>query len=45
MIIKVIPAGPLQTNCYIVMDEKVKEAIVLDPGQDPDLIIREIEVS
>ncbi|MBU3089772.1 MBL fold metallo-hydrolase [Clostridium gasigenes] len=43
MIIKVIPAGPLQTNCYIVMDEKVKEAIVLDPGQDPDLIIREIE--
>lgn len=43
MIIKVIPAGPLQTNCYIVMDEKLKEAIVLDPGQDPDLIIREIE--
>ena len=43
MIIKIIPAGPLQTNCYIVIDEKLKDAIVIDPGQDPDLIIREIE--
>lgn len=43
MFIKVIPAGPLQTNCYLVMDDETKEAIVVDPGQDPNLIIREIE--
>lgn len=43
MFIKVIPAGPLQTNCYLVMDDETKEAIVIDPGQDPNLIIREIE--
>lgn len=43
MIIKTIPAGPLQTNCYVVIDEATKEAIVIDPGQDPNLIIREIE--
>lgn len=43
MFIKVIPAGPLQTNCYLVMDYETKEAIVVDPGQDPNLIIREIE--
>lgn len=43
MIIKTIPAGRLQTNCYVVVDEKSNEAIVIDPGQDPDLIIREIE--
>lgn len=43
MFIKVIPAGPLQTNCYLIMDSESKEVIVIDPGQDPDLIIREIE--
>ncbi|MGL5084223.1 MAG: MBL fold metallo-hydrolase [Clostridium sp.] len=43
MIIKTIPAGPLQTNCYIIKDEVTKEAVVIDPGQDPALIIREIE--
>lgn len=43
MIIKTIPAGPLQTNCYLVMDEETKEAIVIDPGEDPKLILREIE--
>jgi len=26
--------GPLQVNCYIVHDEKTKEAIVIDPGDD-----------
>lgn len=26
--------GPLQVNCYIVYDEKTKEAIVIDPGDD-----------
>jgi len=43
MIIKTIPAGRLQTNCYVVVDENSNEAIVIDPGQDPDLIIRGIE--
>jgi hydroxyacylglutathione hydrolase len=26
--------GPLQVNCYIIFDEKTKEAIVIDPGDD-----------
>jgi glyoxylase-like metal-dependent hydrolase (beta-lactamase superfamily II) len=26
--------GPLQVNCYIVADEKTREAIVIDPGDD-----------
>lgn len=32
MIIKTIPAGEIEANCYIVMDETTKEAVVLDPG-------------
>lgn len=43
MFIKVIPAGPLQTNCYLVIDEESREVIIIDPGQDPNLILREIE--
>ena len=43
MIINIVPAGPLQTNCYIVIDEDTKEAIVIDPGQDPILILKKIE--
>ena len=29
----------LQCNCTIVGDEQTREAIVIDPGDDPDLII------
>ncbi|AYE35494.1 MBL fold metallo-hydrolase [Clostridium septicum] len=43
MIIKTIPAGSLQANCYIVMDEDTKEAVVMDPGGDSDWIIKTIE--
>jgi hydroxyacylglutathione hydrolase len=28
--------GPLQCNCYIVGDEILRRAIVIDPGGDPD---------
>jgi len=31
--------GPLQVNCYIVYDEKTKEAIVIDPGDDAQDIL------
>lgn len=32
--------GQLQTNCYLVIDQEVKEAMVIDPGDDADYIIR-----
>ena len=32
--------GPLQVNCYVVSDEKTKEAIVIDPGDDAEDILR-----
>jgi len=34
MIIKTVMAGIYDANCYIVMDSKSKEAVVLDPGGD-----------
>jgi len=34
-----IIVGPLQVNCFVVADEKTKETIVIDPGDDaPDII-------
>src|SRR5579884_68264 len=34
MIHEILPVGPLQCNCSIVGDEKSREAIVIDPGDD-----------
>jgi len=45
MIIKRITVGPLQENCYIVDDEETKQAIVIDPGDEPDRILEVIKDS
>ncbi|WP_153123503.1 MBL fold metallo-hydrolase [Peribacillus tepidiphilus] len=34
---KQIPLGPLQTNCYILWNEK-RECIIFDPGDQPERI-------
>lgn len=35
-----IDVGPLETNCYVAYDEDTKEAIVIDPGDDGDRILK-----
>jgi len=39
MIVKRLVVGPLEENCYIAGDEKTKQAILIDPGDEPDRII------
>lgn len=39
MIVKSFPVGMLQCNCTIVACEKTKEAIVVDPGGEPERIL------
>ncbi len=34
--------GPLQVNCFIIADEKTKEAVVIDPGDDGQQIMQAI---
>ncbi|MBF0320842.1 MAG: MBL fold metallo-hydrolase [Nitrospirae bacterium] len=34
-----ITVGPLEVNCYIVYDEEAKEAMVVDPGDEPDRVM------
>jgi hydroxyacylglutathione hydrolase len=35
--------GPLQSNCYIVYDEKTLDALIIDPGDEPEKIIGVLE--
>jgi glyoxylase-like metal-dependent hydrolase (beta-lactamase superfamily II) len=35
--------GPLQVNCFILADEKTKEAVVIDPGDDAQEILKIIK--
>lgn len=39
MKIKKFEVGPLFVNCYILYDNDTKEAVVIDPGDEPDLIL------
>ncbi len=39
MIVKSVVVGPLQVNCYIIGDEAAKKAMVIDPGDEPDMIM------
>ncbi|MCG6552087.1 MAG: MBL fold metallo-hydrolase [Candidatus Magnetominusculus sp. LBB02] len=34
-----IAVGQLEVNCYVVSDELTKEAILVDPGDEPDRIL------
>ena len=32
MLIKTLPVGDLETNCYVVTNEKTLESVVIDPS-------------
>jgi glyoxylase-like metal-dependent hydrolase (beta-lactamase superfamily II) len=40
MKIETIIVGPLQVNCYVIYDEKTLEAIIVDPGDEPEKILK-----
>lgn len=39
MKVKTVVVGPLQVNTYIVYDPLSLEAVIIDPGDEPDMII------
>ena len=43
MILKTLPVGIIQTNCYIVGCEETHEGVVIDPGGHPERILDTIE--
>ncbi|MBI4463293.1 MAG: MBL fold metallo-hydrolase [Acidobacteria bacterium] len=43
MILEILPVGWLQCNCSILGDETTREAIVVDPGDDIEEILKILE--
>jgi glyoxylase-like metal-dependent hydrolase (beta-lactamase superfamily II) len=42
MLIRLV-VGPLEVNCFILADEKTKEAVIIDPGDDAQEILKIIK--
>ncbi len=40
--IEKLTVGQLATNCYLVWEDKKRETIIIDPGDDADFILRRI---
>jgi hydroxyacylglutathione hydrolase len=40
MIHRAVAVGPLQCNCHILADEASKEAVIVDPGDDADEVLK-----
>ena len=43
MLIKTLPVGMLETNCYILADENTKKCAIIDPGAEANTILDYIE--
>lgn len=43
MLIKTIPVGQLETNCYVVTDEQTLSCAVIDPGDESNTILDYLE--
>ena len=43
MLVKTIPVGQLETNCYVVTDETSMDCAVIDPGDESNAILNYLE--
>jgi glyoxylase-like metal-dependent hydrolase (beta-lactamase superfamily II) len=43
LIVEPIVVGPLFSNCYIVYDDDVKHGVIIDPGDDADVILESVK--
>ena len=42
--VETLIVGPLSSNCYIVWDEKEKLGVIIDPGDDAEIIIDKVKL-
>ena len=43
MIVEKMVVGPLSTNCYLVACENGKEAMIIDPGDEAEVILKRVK--
>ncbi len=41
--VELLAVGPLMTNCYIAWDEGTREGVIIDPGEDADVILAKVK--
>ena len=41
--IDVVVVGQVRTNCFIISNEMTREAVIVDPGEDAQLIINKVQ--
>ncbi|MDA1081118.1 MAG: MBL fold metallo-hydrolase [Gemmatimonadetes bacterium] len=39
MIVDSVTVGPFEENCYLIVDERSRDAVLIDPGDDGDRIV------
>lgn len=42
LVVKGMSLGPVQTNCYWLLDEQQRQALVFDPGMNPEPVLAEV---
>ncbi len=45
MKIEVLTVGPLEENCYLVIDESTNRAVLIDPGDEPERLLDALHAS
>jgi glyoxylase-like metal-dependent hydrolase (beta-lactamase superfamily II) len=43
MIVRTLTVGPFQENCYLLGDAATREAVLVDPGDEPERLIDAVE--
>src|SRR5918994_5716638 len=38
-----LPNGQLSQNCYLVADRATREAVIIDPGEEPGMFLAELD--
>ena len=38
-----LPNGQLAQNCYLVADRRTREAVIIDPGEEPAMFLAELD--
>ena len=41
--VETLIVGQLFSNCYIVYDDKIKQGVIIDPGDDADVILKSVK--
>ena len=44
MVIKTYPLGIYEENIYVLVDEKSRDACIVDPGGNGDILIKNIDL-